>query len=327
MISKTKYALSDKQIKLLFSAAGLEPVTAIAPLGAGEFNAVYAVTANGAAYVLKVAPADDAPTLIYEKGMMEAEVFWYEQMRTHTGIRVPRVYFQDFSRKLIPTDYFIMERIPGKTLDQMKFSEADKKKAAGEVAKMAAALHTIKNDKFGYIQNQLHDNWYLALRASVENLLRDCEKKGKKSKRGKKMLQLIDRHRAVLEQAECCMVNFDLGDPNIMCHEKNGGYEFAWIDPERSFWGDRIADFVCLEMMTPSLAGKKAVRSAYNAAASQPVLATKSEEIRFALALAYMGMIMETEKYYRYTPHHFGWWRNVAACAFLFHSAFRALKA
>lgn len=324
MVSKTKFELDDRTIKTLFSAAGLEPVTAIAPLGAGEFAAVYAVTANGVAYVLKVAPAQDAPTLIYEKGMMAAEVFWYEQMRVHTSIRVPKVYFQDFSKTRIPTDYFIMERLPGKTLDQMNFTTAQKKQAAGEMAKMAAALHKIKNDQFGYIQNQLYGNWYLAIRASFEKLLCDCEKKGKRSKRGEKMLKLIDNYQAVLEKAECCMVNFDIHGANIMCYEGTGGYQYAWIDPERSFWGDRIADFVCLEMTTP-LAGKKTSLAAYNAAADRPVLVTQEEKIRYAVALAYMGMIMETEKYYRYTPHHFGWWRNVAASALFFRSAFGEL--
>lgn len=325
MVSKTKFELDERTIKTLFSAAGLEPVTAIAPLGAGEFNAVYTVTANNIACVLKIAPPDDAPILIYERGMMAAEVFWYEQMRTYTNIRVPRVYFQDFSRTLIPADYFIMERLPGKTLDQMNLTATQKEQASAEMAKMAAALHTIKNNQFGYIQGQTYDNWYFAIRANFKNLLRDCEKKGKKSKRGEKMLALIDRYQAVLEKAECCMVNFDIHGANIMCFEGSGGYQYGWIDPERSFWGDRIVDFVCLEMMTP-LAGKSISLAAYNAAAEQPVLATKEERIRYAIAQGYMGMIMETEKYYRYTPHHFGWWRNVGASAFFFRSAFGELN-
>lgn len=326
MISKTKYEIDSQTIEALFADAGLPPVSAVAPLGAGEFNAVFSVTAGGVEYALKIAPADDAPILTYEKGMMAAEVFWYEQMRAHTSIRVPAVYYQDFSRKRIPTDYFIMEKLSGKTLDQTKRSAAENERLTGEIARMAASLHTVKNDRFGYIQNQLYDNWYLMIRASFEALLRDCRRKGKRSTRGERMLKLIDRHQAVLEKAECCMVNFDIQGLNIICCEENGGRQYAWIDPERSFWGDRIVDFVCLEMMTPSLAGKKTSLAAYNAAAEQPVLATKEERIRYAIAQGYMGMIMETEKYYRYTPHHFGWWRNVGASAFFFRSAFGELN-
>ena len=39
-----------------------------------------------------------------------------------------------------------------------------------------------------------------------------------------------------------------------------------------------------------------------------------------------MGLIMETEKYYRYTPNHIGWWRNTAVSAFLFRQAFGVFK-
>lgn len=47
------------------------------------------------------------------------------------------------------------------------------------------------------------------------------------------------------------MVNFDIWWPNIICNRENGEIKYAWIDPERSFWGDRIADFVCLEYQKP----------------------------------------------------------------------------
>lgn len=324
MVSKTKYAVSQDTIRALFHDAGLEPVASIAPLGAGEFNAVFAVTAGGREYALKIAPTDDAPILAYEKGMMRAEVFWYEQMRAHTSIRVPEVYVTDFSRKRIPTDYFIMEKLPGKTLDQMGFSKTEKQRAAAEVAKMTAQLHKIKSDQFGYVQSGLYESWYLAIRASVEALLGDCRKKSRRSRCGERLLRMIDRYRATLEKAECCMVSFDIWDPNIVCIPEGDGIQYAWIDPERSFWGDRILDFVCLEMMKP-LAGKEATLAAYNAVAEQPILATEEEKIRYAIAEGYLGLIMETEKLYRYTPHHFGWWRNVAASAILYRSAFGAL--
>ena len=56
MVSKTKYALDFQTVCRLFQHAGISGVEAVRPLGAGEYNAVYEVTADGRPYVLKVAP-------------------------------------------------------------------------------------------------------------------------------------------------------------------------------------------------------------------------------------------------------------------------------
>ena len=104
MISKTKYKIENKEIEKIFRAAGIGGITGISPLGAGEYNAVFSVSTQEKDYVLKIAPAQDVPVMTYEKEMMRAEVFWYRQMREHTPIPVPEVYFEDFEHKLLPTD-------------------------------------------------------------------------------------------------------------------------------------------------------------------------------------------------------------------------------
>ena len=325
MVSRTKYQIDNPTIETLFCAANIEGVTNIAPLGAGEYNAVFSVTAGGKEYVLKIAPTEDIPVLTYEKDMMASEVHWYQVMKDAGLISVPDIYFTDFSKQLIPAHYFIMEKILGQQLDKIDLSETEKTEAAAATAKMVAQMHKSKNDKFGYIQNELYEDWHQAIRAMVTAVLADCARKGRQSKRGKQLLQYIERYKDVLAQAECCMVNFDVWPPNIMARRENGAIHYSWIDPERSYWGDPIVDFVCLEMMTP-FAEKKISLEAYNAEADSPVLLTREETIRYAVALGYLAVIMEVERYYRYTWHHFGWWRNVLASKMLFRSAFEILK-
>lgn len=325
MISKTKYKIENKEIEKIFRAAGIGGITGISPLGAGEYNAVFSVSTQEKDYVLKIAPAQDVPVMTYEKEMMRAEVFWYRQMREHTPITVPEVYFEDFEHKLLPTDYFIMEKLSGKQLDQMNFSDSEKAQASSITATMAAQIHKVKNDRFGYLQNGLYDDWYQAIRAMTQSLLDDCARVGKKSKRGKKLLAYIDRYQDILKKAECRMVNFDIWWPNIICSRENGAVKYAWIDPERSFWGDRIADFACLEWQKP-LEQKKVSLAAYNAVADEPIRVTREEKIRYAVMQGYLGLIQEVEKYYRYTPTHFGWWRNVFSSAWFYQSAFGGLK-
>ena len=322
MLSRTKYSLTDPKVQELFVKNGIGHVTNVAPLGAGEYNAVFCATAqDGKEYALKVAPSSKTPVLTYEKGMMASEVFWYEQIRTRTGIRVPEVHAADFSKTELPTDYFIMEKLSGTQLDKTEFSEAEKAESSAVLAKMAAEIHKIKNDRFGYVQSGLYDNWYLAFSAMIEAVLHDCAKKHRRSPRGKKLLSLVKKHQSVFEKAECCMVNFDLWAPNVLCTRENGALRFSWLDPERSFWGDRICDFVCLETMA-ALGDKRASLEAYNSVSDKPVLATKDEQLRYAGALAYLALIMEVEKYYRYSPFHFGWWRNVGASSRFYKMAF-----
>jgi len=322
MISRTKYNIDNETIEKLFSAAKINCIKEIAPLGAGEYNAVFSAKADGKEYAVKIAPTEDIEILSYEKDIMSSEVYWYQKMREHTEIKVPDVYFEDFTKKIIPTNYYIMEKLPGLQLDKMELSKEEKTDSVTQMAKMAAEIHKIKNDKFGYIQNGLFDNWYQAIRSMTINLIKDCEKAGRKTKRGERLLSYIDANKEILEKAECSMVNFDIWAPNIICTREEGKIKYAWIDPERSFWGDKIADFVCLEMFTP-LENKKISIDAYNSVSDRPVKVTEDERIRYAVAQGYLGLIMEVEKYYRYTPLHFGWWRNVIASAWLFKSAFK----
>ena len=123
--SKTKYNASKEELARIFAANDMPTVKAVEVLGNGEFNAAFKVTAGDKQYVVKIAPPRGSVVLTYENNMMESEVFWYSQLREKTDIRVPQVYAFDFSEKLIPARYFIMERMEGKPLWEVGFSEAE----------------------------------------------------------------------------------------------------------------------------------------------------------------------------------------------------------
>lgn len=323
MVSRTKFLIDEKTIHKMFEQAGINNIVKIRPLGNGEFNAVYEVVANRD-YVLKIAPKTDFPVLTYEKNMIKSEVYWYDMISKKTDIKVPEVYYTDFSKKLIPADWFIMEKLEGKQRNQIKI---DKDTITKETANMIARIHKIHNNKFGYIQNELFDNWYDALKSMIENLIQDAQRMGKKTKNGKRLSAYADKYKDILLNVPCCMVNYDLWDPNVLCtFDKKGKIEFSWIDPERSFWGDRIFDFVCLENPIDFINNKTDSIQHYNAAAECPVEINMETEIRFAFAIGLLALIQEVEKYYRYTPRHFGWWRNVYGHMIYYKSAFKVLR-
>lgn len=324
MQSKTKFLLDDITIKMLFKKAGIDGVKSISPLGDGMYNAVYEVVADKP-YVLKIAPKKDVAVLTYESSMMKSEVYWYSVMREKTDIRVPDVYYFDFSCELIPTEWFVMEKMEGQTRGNFKMTDEEKADVNAKTAQMVSKMHSVRNDKFGYIQNGLYDNWYLALRSMVSNLLNDLKRVNKHSKRGEKLLSYIDEYKDVFEKAECCMVNFDIWDPNIMCTRENGEVQYAWIDPERCFWGDRIVDFICLETMN-DLEDKKESLEAYNKVAEFPIEVNRETKIRYAAAQGLMALIMETEKYYRYRPYNQGWWVDTVTPSFMYPKAFGVFK-
>jgi fructosamine-3-kinase len=326
MKSRSKSAIDVKTVVRLFEQAGIHGVKDIAPLGAGEFNAIYAASAGGREYVIKIAPTDAARTLTYETGMMRAEVEFYRLMREVAHLRVPDVYLTDFSHAIIPADYFIMERLKGDTLDQAPLSDEERASTGRMMTEMLAQLHAVLGEGFGYPQNGLYPDWFTALSAMVGNLIQDARRRGLGSRNGKRLLSYIRQHRETLKNVESRLVNFDLWAPNIVVLREDGAVKLAWIDPERCFWGDRIADFVCLDFMKLRLEEKKSTIADYNRATDAPIAVSEAERIRFAIMLGYLGLIMEVEKYARYTVFHFGWWRNVAASRLLFSHCFHTLK-
>ena len=322
MKSRTKFQADFALITKMFVKAGLPAPEHAEPLGAGEFNTVMSVTAGAKKYALKIAPSASTPVLRYERNMMQAEVYWYDAIAKSGAVAVPTVIYSDFSRTLAPADWFIMTQIEGvhPTTDAM----GNMDRAATELlAGLAARLNNVHCEKFGYVQGKEHDDWHSAIRAMVCDLIADASDKKKSSRRGEKLLRYIDLYADVLQKAECRMVNFDLWSANVFLPADGGG--LCLIDPERSFRGDRVADFVCLEM-TKKLDDKCISFSAYNRQSDSPISITREIKIRYAVAAAYLALIQEVEKYYRYTPFMFGWWRNVFSSAFLYSNAFRILK-
>lgn len=325
MKSKSKFEISKQEINKIFHKFGVDNIQEVVPLSTGEYNSLYDIQTDKKHYILKIAPNKKFKCLTYENNMMQAEVYWYNQMREHTDIVVPEIYFTDFSKKIIPADYFIMEKIEGIQKEQVKYNKDEKSVADSIVVRQVAQLHKVHHDKFGYIQGEKFDNWYDAYCSIIKNLIKDYADVGKISKKGKMILEYARKYKEQLNTAQCTMVNTDCWDSNIIAVSNKNKYEYVWIDPERSIWGDKILDFACLDTMTP-LENKQAVLREYNTVAEIKIEPNENEIIRYAFAKAMMALILQVEKYYRYTPFHLGWWRNVAASYLCYKQAFQTLQ-
>lgn len=323
MKSKTKLSVDEKTLKRMFGIAGINDITAVKPLGAGMFNAVYSGEASKK-YVVKIAPVSSAKVMTYEKGMLNAELFWYDLIKKRTDIKVPDIYYTDFSHNIIDADWFIMEHLDGEHRNKAGLNEEDNLLLS---AKTVAQLHCVQNDKFGYIQNGLYENWYLALVSMLENLISDAEQVGKETKRGKNLLNFAHKYKAVLEKAPCTTVNYDLWDSNIICGtDSRGQTVFSLIDPERSMWGDPVLDFLCLESFWAPINEKKKSVEYHNRFSSVKIEINKETAIRYAFAQGLMAFIQETEKFYRFSPLGQGWFFDVISSNILYRKAFEVLR-
>lgn len=325
VISKTKYEALEAEIKELFSFHGIGNVLQISPLGNGEFNAAYKVICdNGNTYVLKIAPPDDSKVLSYEKNMMGSEVFWYKQMHEKTDILCPEVYVYDPSKKIIKSSCFIMEMMEGEPLWAVDFSDDEYEEVQKQKIGMLAKIHKIYNDGFGYIQTGLKSSWYEALRSMAVSLVTDCKDLGYETPDGEKFIEYIDKHEKLLRTVPCRMVNFDLWDSNVLYNDKTG--KICWIDPERGFWGDPVADFITLGPGQKSpLSDKQKELEIYNGMASEKIYLTEETQIRYALAVCYLALIEEVEKYVRYEPDNPNYIRNTADAREMYDMAFGLL--
>ena len=323
--SKTKYEAGEAEIKELFSFHKIGNVLDISPLGNGEFNAAYKVICdNKDTYALKIAPPDDSKVLSYEKNMMGSEVFWYKQMHEKTDILCPRVYVYDPSKKIIKSSCFIMEMMEGEPLWAVDFSEPEYEEVQKQKIGMLAKIHKIANDGFGYIQTGLKPSWYEALKCMAASLVADCKNLGYETPDGERFIEYIYKHEKLLKTVPCRMVNFDLWDSNILYNDNTG--KICWIDPERGFWGDPVADFITLGPgQKAPLSDKEKELEIYNEMASEKIYPDEETKIRYALAVCYLALIEEVEKYVRYEPDNPNYIRNTIDAREMYDMAFKFL--
>lgn len=296
----TKFETTPQQIGSIFQAAGLGEVSCINELSDGWFNRIFsAVAKDGKKYVLKLAPSKDAKVLSYEKDMMESEVNCYRLLAEKTNIKMPKIVFSDFSQKVVPTSYFIMEYLNGERLDKAKLTPQERQKSKEQMAWILSEFHKIKGESYGYEQMGLRDNFKDALATMTKKLIEDAASFGKKCRVGEKLLHYIDKFSSILEKVPCVLVNFDLHSMNIFCSStQDGEIELALFDLERGFWGDPIGDFVTPEPLKRLT--KKAVFIGYNRFVEKKILAGREEEIRFALMTGYLAVITYVERFSRF---------------------------
>jgi aminoglycoside phosphotransferase (APT) family kinase protein len=128
--------LSKKKAQEIFSAHSLGAVKTMRVLEEGLSNPAYVINDS---VVLRV--RKDA-----NKGKFEKERFLFNLLRKKTDLPVPKVIDLDSSKKIIPHDYILLEKLPGESLKKCssRLSDRQKKRLAYELGLSLAKIHSIR---------------------------------------------------------------------------------------------------------------------------------------------------------------------------------------
>jgi aminoglycoside phosphotransferase (APT) family kinase protein len=233
--------------------APLGELTGLDVLEGGTFASVWeARFASGGEAIVKVAPPDEAPSLLlYEERMLRTEA-WVMRLAEERGWPYPRLLLVDTSREVLPVDVLAMSRMPGARWDQVEASmdpEANDR-AKRELGGLLARVHGETGTEFGYPSSTTlrADTWPAAVELIVESLLRDGRRAGVPMPEGR-IRAAFARGRAAL--AEVTVPRLVHGDPwpgNVFVTPETGEV-LGLIDVERALWADPLFDVVAGDAM------------------------------------------------------------------------------
>jgi aminoglycoside phosphotransferase (APT) family kinase protein len=215
----------------------------------GKFNTSYFVDASEGEFVLRVAPDPDAVFLFYERDMMRQEPGIHRLLREHTSVPVAEIVAFDQSRKVIPRDFLLMERLPGAALSQSPGVRPEPVLEA--VGRCLAEVHALTADRYGYLGEhrpmEPQATWAEAFRIMWGKLLEDIAGVGfYDAGEVERLERLLDRHLALFDRpVGASLLHMDVWAQNLLVD--GAGNLTGIVDWDRALWGDPEIEFAVLD--------------------------------------------------------------------------------
>lgn len=257
----------------------------------GFFNAAHALAlADGRHVVVKVAPDKSLKLLRYEVDLMATEIECFER-GLEAGVPMPALHYGDPEGGVM-----IIDRLKGVSLPKARseMSDAEFLALRREIGELSARFATVTGERFGYPRRSgrtVADSWSESFLAMVDDVLTDIEENGSPLPRpAEEIAAIVHAEKALLDEVtRPALVHFDLWDGNIFVERGENGWRVeAFIDGERAFYGDPIAEIVSITFGS----------EAEQAASVEGFLGremTAGEERRLALYRAYLMLILIAE--------------------------------
>ncbi|MET8978365.1 aminoglycoside phosphotransferase family protein [Streptomyces sp. NPDC004539] len=262
-------------------------LAAVTPLSGGTYNIVEELRLDdGTRYVLKVAPPDEG--LRHEKRLLVAEARFYEGAE-RAGVPAPKLVD-------LGDGHLLMTAVPGEPWPELPADRHATVRA--ELAGLVARLHRITGPAYGYPSGALGPlapDWRTAFTGMLDAVLADADDHKAELPLGTSEIRSVTgrAHDALDDVTTPCLVHFDLWPGNILV-DPAAPRVTGLIDGERMFWGDPLADFVSLALLT-DIREDENFLTAYQKAGGE-VEFDDSARRRYALYRAYLYLIMLTEQ-------------------------------
>lgn len=208
-------------------------------IGGGSFGKVYRCTkSDGETVILKA---------YHVSGMETTEANQLQILGKNTSVKMPKVYFTYNDDEIA---VMCMSFIDGKNALDPSFllkSKSQKQKFANDVVDGMLQWHSVRGEKFGYLENAAYDSWKeFYLENKVEKDLAGLKKlmdEGKYSKKNYDLLcRGLDIFKEVVNEPEYpVLIHGDLNIMNIMADPKDMKLT-GFIDPCGSMWADNEYD-------------------------------------------------------------------------------------
>lgn len=262
----------------------------------GFFNAAHGLDlADGRRLVVKVAPDRDLKLLRYEVDLMATEIECFEKAIA-AGVPMPRLWHGDTEAGLMIIDR-LAGRFPHKVRDEL--TEAERLALRRDIGAKSARFALATGERFGYPRKSgrtMADTWSESFLAMVEDVLADIADQraagdGPPLPRSiEEITALVASESALLDEVtRPALVHFDLWDGNIFVERTENGWGVeAFIDGERAFYGDPIAELVSLKF-----APEEEFVAVVDGFLGRPM--TAGEERRLALYRMYLMLILVAE--------------------------------
>ena len=303
MNTATKNTFTDRQIKTVVARYfPKESVTKIQPLPGGTFNTLYRIWGTGElekSVVLKTEPVFSEAVSEHERNAVRTEACFY-QMVEGLGLPIPHIYACDFSRELLPCDYFLMEYMEGRSWYELM--RVHSPAVMEQLGQCTAKIHSVKGDWFGSIlpsSREQFQSWGDAFVFMVESVLEEIKRQRIRLP-CEQILAVVKARRGLLDAVRRpVLVNFDMWAGNVFLKRRQEYSISAIIDFERCFFGDPFASFASAFLIYDDVEKEEDFIAGYNAVSREPLQFTQDDRERMILyqMLVFLRSYCETRRY------------------------------
>jgi aminoglycoside phosphotransferase (APT) family kinase protein len=266
----------------------------------GFFNAAALLELDdGLKCVLKAAPPLEVKVLRYEKDLMRAEVESMRLVRERTPVPVPEIYVYDTTRRLLHTEFFLMEFVNGVPFHKLRaqLSEGVQQDVRREMGRMTREMAEITGPAFGYWAQPCPEGmcWRDCFADMLRNVLQDgLDAQVELERPYEEIYQILQKNFTALDEvATPRLVHWDLWDGNVFVDPQTGRVT-GLIDFERVMWADPLMEAIFMnpDPDSPGAAGY-----------GEPIFKDAAQITRRLLYNAYLYLIMVIECTYRKYPN------------------------